>query len=254
MSGGADLALTAKSPALRGSPADRAGLERMDYVTSPSMERKCLIMTQPEITKRSRSRENPSTGWKRNVHRAELDEIWPPELAKNRDDGGPGTRKKNRRMGMDYILEAMQHGCLCPALTTSPRAGSSGSRHKQYNNPIDCYSDGTIEDMREESYKWTSLRHCWERKSAANARSTHSSRKGQKFDPSVAPLYYNRVRRLNKRREVYILCKKQEDKDTRKICWFFFSQIFHFIGNYTKQTTKANNKRKPHSKIAQKWK
>merc|ERR1712243_340286 len=52
----------------------------------------------------------------------------------------------------DYILEAMQHHGLghLPQPDNFTTCGRLGIEVNQYNNPIECYSDDTIEDMREE--------------------------------------------------------------------------------------------------------
>merc|ERR1719470_230573 len=55
-------------------------------------------------------------------------------------------------MGYDYILEAMQHHGLghLPQPDNFTTCGRLGIEVNQYNNPIEVYSDDTIEDMREE--------------------------------------------------------------------------------------------------------
>merc|ERR1719402_274865 len=55
-------------------------------------------------------------------------------------------------MGIDYILEAMQHHGLghLPQPDNFTTCGRLGIEVNQYNNPIECYADETIEDMREE--------------------------------------------------------------------------------------------------------
>merc|ERR1711972_867480 len=55
-------------------------------------------------------------------------------------------------MGMDYILEAMQHHGLghLPQPDNFTTCGRLGIEVNQYNIPIECSADETIEDMREE--------------------------------------------------------------------------------------------------------
>jgi len=146
--GGADLALTAKIASVkRFSPADRAGLEKMDYVWTVN-GKEVFNMTQPDITK-----EILSSGLTMVVQIERgtfivpsFDEIW-PQAGKE----GPGGGKK-KRMGIDYILEAMQHHGLghLPQPDNFTTCGRLGIEVNQYNNPIECYSDDTIEDMRDE--------------------------------------------------------------------------------------------------------
>merc|ERR1712002_328841 len=129
--GGADVSLTAKIASVkRFSPADRAGLEKMDYVWTVN-GKEVFNMTQPQITAEIL---NSPMKMVLQVERGtfivpSFDEIW-PQPGKER----PGDAKR-KRMGIDYILEAMQH---------------LGIEVNQYNNPIECYADETIEDMREE--------------------------------------------------------------------------------------------------------
>merc|ERR1711953_72278 len=113
--GGKDVSLTAKIASVkRFSPADRAGLEKMDYVWTVN-GKEVFNMTQPQITK----------------------EI---------------VGKGSKRMGMEYILEAMQHHGLghLPQPDNFTTCGRLGIEVNQYNNPIECYADETIDDMREE--------------------------------------------------------------------------------------------------------
>jgi len=146
--GGADVSLTAKIASVkRFSPADRAGLEKMDYVWTVN-GKEVFNMTQPAITK-----EIVSSGLTMviQIERGtfivpSFDEIW-PQAGKER----PGDAKR-RRMGIDYILDAMQHHGLghLPQPDNFTTCGRLGIEVNQYNNPIECYSDDTIEDMREE--------------------------------------------------------------------------------------------------------
>ena len=89
-----------------------------------------------------------------------FDEIW-PQAGKDR------LGKGSKRMGMEYILEvrrivltpvimcsfqAMQHHGLghLPQPDNFTTCGRLGIEVNQYNNPIECYADETIDDMREE--------------------------------------------------------------------------------------------------------
>ena len=75
-----------------------------------------------------------------------FDEIW-PQAGKGR----PGDARR-KRMGMEYILEAMQHHGLghLPQPDNFTTCGRLGIEINQYNNPVECYNDDTIEEMRDE--------------------------------------------------------------------------------------------------------
>merc|ERR1712183_489286 len=145
--GGADLSLTAKIASVkRFSPADRAGLEKMDYVWTVN-GKEVFNMTQPQITKEIVGSQLKMV---LQVERGtfivpSFDEIW-PQAGKER------LGKGSKRMGMEYILEAMQHHGLghLPQPDNFTTVGRLGIEVNQYNNPIECYHDDTIEDMREE--------------------------------------------------------------------------------------------------------
>merc|ERR1712109_428219 len=143
--GGADLSLTAKIASVkRFSPADRAGLEKMDYVFTVN-GKEVFGMTQPQITSEIT---NSQLRMEMEVERGtfivpRFEEIWPQ---------GKGKEKKAKRMGMEYILEAMQHHGLghLPQPDNFTTCGRLGIEINQYNNPVECYADETIDDMREE--------------------------------------------------------------------------------------------------------
>jgi len=146
--GGADLALTAKIASVkRFSPADRAGLEKMDYVWTVN-NNEVFKMTQKEITNEI---VNSKLQLTLQVERGtfivpSFDEIW-PQAGKGR----PGDARR-KRMGMEYILEAMQHHGLghLPQPDNFTTCGRLGIEINQYNNPVECYHDDTIEEMRDE--------------------------------------------------------------------------------------------------------
>jgi len=144
--GGADLSLTAKVASVkRFSPADRAGLEKMDYVWTVN-GKEVFGLTQPVIIQEILAAKLKLT---MEVERGtfivpSFDEIWP--------NPNKVREKKLRRMGMEYILEAMQHHGLghLPQPDNFTTCGRLGIEINQYNNPLECYADETIEEMREE--------------------------------------------------------------------------------------------------------
>merc|ERR1711942_544504 len=87
--------------------------------------------------------------WKRGVqHEPATDyqrDCWQPT-----QDGKERLGKGSKRMGMEYILEAMQHHGLghLPQPDNFTTCGRLGIEVNQYNNPIECYADETIDDMR----------------------------------------------------------------------------------------------------------
>merc|ERR1711988_20760 len=143
--GGADLSLTAKIASVkRFSRADRAGLEKMDYVFTVN-GKEVFGMTQPQIPSEIT---NSQLRMEMEVERGtfivpSFEEIWPQ---------GKGKEKKAKRMGMEYILEAMQHHGLghLPQPDNFTTCGRLGIEINQYNNPVECYHDDTIEEMRDE--------------------------------------------------------------------------------------------------------
>jgi len=146
--GGADLSLTAKVASVkRFSPADRAGLDKMDYVWTVN-GKEVFKMTQKQITNEII---NSQLKLSLQVERGtfivpSFDEIW-PQAGKGR----PGDARR-KRMGIDYILEAMQHHGLghLPQPDNFTTCGRLGIEINQYNNPVECYHDDTIEEMRDE--------------------------------------------------------------------------------------------------------
>merc|ERR1712079_534528 len=144
--GGQDLSLTAKIASVkRFSPADRAGLEKMDYIWTVN-GKEVFGMTQPQITNEII---NSQLKMVMEVERGtfivpSFDEIWP--------QAGKERSKARKRMGMDYILEAMQHHGLghLPQPDNFTTCGRLGIEINQYNNPVECYHDDTIEEMRDE--------------------------------------------------------------------------------------------------------
>merc|ERR1712073_98918 len=144
--GGKDVSLTAKIASVkRFSPADRAGLEKMDYVWTVN-GKEVFNMTQPQITNEI---VNSKLKMVLQIERGtfivpSFDEIWP--------QAGKERSKARKRMGMDYILEAMQHHGLghLPQPDNFTTCGRLGIEINQYNNPVECYHDDTIEEMREE--------------------------------------------------------------------------------------------------------
>merc|ERR1712212_46019 len=102
--GGKDVSLTAKIASVkRFSPADRAGLEKMDYVWTVN-GKEVFNMTQPQITSEIvNSKQKMVLQVERGTFIVpSFDEIW-PQAGKDR------LGKGSKRMSMEYILEGMQH-------------------------------------------------------------------------------------------------------------------------------------------------
>jgi len=150
LQGGQEMTLTLKVASVKKfTPASIAGLEKMDYVYTVN-GKEVFQMTQEEV---AREIQNSGKKIELEIERGEFivpsfAEIW-PELGRKKDDDG---RNKKRPMSLDYILEAMQHHGLghLPQPDNFTTCGQLGIEINQYNNPVECYADGTIEDMREE--------------------------------------------------------------------------------------------------------
>ncbi|XP_023330302.1 PDZ and LIM domain protein Zasp [Eurytemora carolleeae] len=201
--GGADLALTAKVASVkRFSPADRFGLEKMDYVVTIN-GKEVFAMSQPEITKEI---QNSGKTLKIEIERGtfivpSFDEIWPQH-----SKAGIADKKKNKKMGMEYIMEAMQHHGLghLPQPDNFTTVGKLGIEVKQYNNPIDCYSDSTIEDMREEKVI-LDFPEAAEKIIAANAQKHRSG------PPDSAGSAGNATKKFDPQRSAVLLTLKEQD-------------------------------------------
>jgi len=150
LQGGQEVTLTMKVSSVKNfTPASIAGLEKMDYVYTVN-GKEVFKMTQDEVAKEVK---NSGKEIVLEIERGDFivpsfAEIW-PELGQKKEDGG---LKKKRPMSMEYILEAMQHHGLghMPQPDNFTTCGKLGIEVNQYNNPMECYADGTIEDMREE--------------------------------------------------------------------------------------------------------
>jgi len=148
LQGGQEMTLTLKVASVKKfTPASIAGLEKMDYVYTVN-GKEVFKLTQEEVAKEI---QNSGKKIELEVERGEFivpsfTEIW-PELGKKKEEV-----KKRRPMSLEYILEAMQHHGLghLPQPDNFTTCGKLGIEVNQYNNPMECYADGTIEDMREE--------------------------------------------------------------------------------------------------------
>merc|ERR1712055_1127005 len=194
MGGGADLSLTTKIASVkRFSPADRAGLEKMDYLWTVNGQ-EVFKQTQPQVTS---AIVNAQLKLVLQVSRGtfivpSFDEIW-PQAGKDGVRGGKGAKM---RMSYDYILDAMQHHGLghLPQPDNFTTCGRLNIEINQYNNPVECYSDETIEDMRDEKVLLENPDHA-EKIIAANAAKHKKTdnpvieQQMRKFDPSKSSVY-----------------------------------------------------------------
>ena len=73
-----------------------------------------------------------------------FEEIWPSGKNKNNKKGGPDT-------GMDYILHAMKTGIPGGRNLNFTTVGRPKVTVNQYDNPIKCYSEDTLEEMTNSS-------------------------------------------------------------------------------------------------------
>merc|ERR1712080_166372 len=148
LQGGADLSLTSKLASVKAfSPASVAGLEKMDYIHKVN-DKVVFGVTQPAIAK-----EIESSGLKLTLQVERGDHIVPSfEEILPQAKGKDGKREGKELKGMDYYLDAMQnHGLgFCRQPDNFTPCGRLNIEINQYNNPVECYDDGTIEDMRDE--------------------------------------------------------------------------------------------------------
>jgi len=157
LQGGQDHALTMKIAGVKKfSPASLAGLQRMDYVYTINGKEVFSLTQQQAAQEVLQSGLCLLLEIERGDHIVpSFQEIWPQlgmggTVARERD------RDKNRRqdrMCLEYVREAMKHHGLghMPQPDNFTTCGSQlGIKINQYNAPIECYADGTIEDMRDD--------------------------------------------------------------------------------------------------------
>jgi len=187
LQGGADLSLTSKIASVRAfTPASVAGLHKMDYIHKVN-DKVVFGMSQPAIAKEI---ENSGVKLCLQVERGDhivpsFEEIWPKEKV-----GKDGKKIGKELKGMDWIMAAMNDNGLgfCRQPDNFTTCGRLNIEINQYNNPVECYDDGTIEDMRDEKL----LMECpdqAERIIQANAKKVQenpnvtAAKNARKFDP-----------------------------------------------------------------------
>eukprot|EP00088_Acartia_fossae_P063450 TRINITY_DN7734_c2_g1_i1.p1 TRINITY_DN7734_c2_g1~~TRINITY_DN7734_c2_g1_i1.p1 ORF type:complete len:227 (-),score=59.63 TRINITY_DN7734_c2_g1_i1:712-1362(-) len=148
--GGKDMGLTVKiGNVKRATPASRAGLHKMDYLISIN-SRPVFNMTHGECV-----REIKSCGQQMVLECERGDHIVPSfeELFPGlRQDSDLDTCKRKKHIGDDYYQNAMENHGLghLPQPDNFTTVGNNlGIEINQYNCPIEAYSTGTIDEMKE---------------------------------------------------------------------------------------------------------
>jgi len=148
--GGKDEGQTFKvEKVLTGYPASYGGLKVHDFLISVNGQ-EVFEMNHKQLVSLIK---NSGTSMQLSVTRGDwivpnFEEIWPSGRSKN--NKGP----KGPESGIDYVLHAMKVGIpgeRCQNFTT---VGKPRVTTNQYDNPIQCYSDETIEEMTNNTSTW----------------------------------------------------------------------------------------------------
>lgn len=146
--GGKDQALTVKVGRVKAySPAEKAGLKTCDYIWQIN-GKEVFEMSHNDCVKEVK---NASTMLSLNIERGDhivphFEEIWPSGKKKGRYTRG--------HIPMDYYTDAMENGPSLsghlPIPANFTTVGKPAIYVNQYDNPIDVYSEDTLEEMKEE--------------------------------------------------------------------------------------------------------
>lgn len=145
--GGKDEGQTFKvEKVLTGHAADYAGLKVHDFLVSVNGQ-DVFDMNHAQVVSLIRASGNDLS---LAVERGDFivpnfEEIWPSGKKKNK--GGPSTPAK----GLDYVMHAMQVGIPGERNLNFTTVGKPKVTVNQYDNPIDCYSEETLEEMTNSS-------------------------------------------------------------------------------------------------------
>jgi len=146
--GGTDQGQTYKvEKVLTGYPASYGGLKVHDFLISVNGQ-EVFDMNHPQLVKLIKTSGNTM---ELAVERGDFivpnfEEIWPS--GKKKETGPPKVNK------MDYILEAMQKGIPGNKDAQFSTVGKPRVTVNQYDNPINCYSEDTLNEMTESSGTW----------------------------------------------------------------------------------------------------
>lgn len=145
--GGKDQSLTVKVGKVKPySPAEAAGLRPCDYIWTIN-GKEVFEMSHQQCVEEIKNSGNVLTlVTERGDHIVpNFEEIWPSKK------GAKGGRPKK---GLEYYYDAMLNGpSLSGFLPLPPNFTTVGRPNivvNQYDSPIDCYSEDTLEEMKEE--------------------------------------------------------------------------------------------------------
>jgi len=146
--GGKDQALTVKVGRVRAySAAEKAGLKSCDYIWQIN-GKEVFEMSHNECVKEVK---DATTMLSLNIERGDhivphFEEIWPSGKSKD--------KYKRGHIPMNYYTDAMENGPQLsghlPIPANFTTVGKPAIYVNQYDNPIDVYSEDTIEEMKEE--------------------------------------------------------------------------------------------------------
>jgi membrane-associated protease RseP (regulator of RpoE activity) len=147
--GGKDQSLTVKIGSVKPySNAEAAGLKVMDYVWEINGKEVFEMSHDQCVAEVKNAGTTLTLATERGDHIVpNFEEIWPSKKTK---DG----KVKRPTHGIEYYLDAMENGPdLSGYLPIPPNFTTVGKPQitvNQYDNPIDVYSDDTLEEMKEE--------------------------------------------------------------------------------------------------------
>lgn len=186
--GGKDQALTMKIGKIKAySAAEKAGLKASDYIWTIN-GKEVFEMNHNDVVKLIKDSGNSlAVAVERGDHIVpNFEEIW-PSMKK-------GKGRKGKQIGMDYYEDAMENGpdltghLPLPAHFTT--VGKPGISVNQYDCPMECYSDDTLDEMKEDRLQFENP-EAFERMSKLGhnpAKLTNdnplAAEKTRKFDPA----------------------------------------------------------------------
>lgn len=145
--GGKDQSLTVKVGKVKPySPAEKAGLHACDYIWTIN-GKEVFEMTHDQCVNEIK---NSGTALHLATERGDhivpnFEEIWPSKK---------GAKHERPKKGLEYYYDAMINGpSLSGFLPLPPNFTTVGRPNivvNQYDSPIDCYSEDTLEEMKEE--------------------------------------------------------------------------------------------------------
>jgi len=154
LNGGKDQLITMKVEKVAlFTPAADAGLKEHDFLISVQGQ-EIFEMSHKDVVKIIQGAGNTlSLSIERGDHIVpSFDEIWPSKRKQEED-------AKKAASGMSYIRDAMEKGLPGQRGGGFTTVGKPKVAVRQYDNPFQCYSDETIEEMAETGANWEATTH-----------------------------------------------------------------------------------------------